>query len=144
MYHARMKKLAILAGLLLSPLAIPGTALACSPVPNYRPPTQAQLEQGVREGFRRAHAVVEVVAEAGSASPRPGRMRVLRVFKGNYRVGSRLTVDTLPGSACGAGDFPTGARGIMMIHHPGGRLSWQGFIAPAHVAMLRREGLLPR
>lgn len=138
-----MKKLAILAGLALAPVAIPSAALACSPIPNYRPPTQAQVEQGVRDGFRRAHAVVEVVAEAGSASPRPGRMRVLRVFKGNIPVGNRLTVDTLPGSACGAGDFPAGARGIMMIHHPGGRVSWQGFIAPAHVAMLRRERLLP-
>lgn len=138
-----MRKLAILVGPALAPLALPSVALACSPVPNYRPPTQAQVEQGVRDGFRRAHAVVEVVAEAGSASPRPGRMRVLRVFKGNVRVGHRFIVDTLPGSACGAGDFPAGARGIMMIHHQGDRLTFQGFVAPAHVAMLRRAGLLP-
>ena len=139
-----MKKLAVLAGLLLSPLAIPGAASACSTIPNYRPQSIAEQERGVREGFQRAHAVVEVVAEIGSASPRPGRMRVLRVYKGNVRAGSRFTVDSLPGSACGAGDFPAGARGLLMIHHPGDRISFQGFIAPGHVAMLRRAGLLPR
>lgn len=138
-----MPRFALIAGLTLASVAVPGAAMACSPIPNYRPPTAAQVEQGVREGFRRAHAVVEVVAETGSSYPRPGRMRVLRSYKGNYRVGSRFALDTLPGSACGAGDFPSGARGIMMIHHPGGTLRWQGFIAPAHVAMLRREGLLP-
>lgn len=138
-----MRKLAILAGLALAPLAIPSAALACSPIPNYRPPTAAQLEQGVRDGFRRAHAVVEVVAETGSTGERPGRMRVLRVFKGNVRVGSRLSVSSVPGTACGAGDFPAGARGVMMLHFPGERITFQGFIAPAHVAMLRRERLLP-
>lgn len=137
-----MKKLAILAGLALAPAA-PTTALACSPIPNYQPPTRAQIEQNVRDGVRNARAIVEVVAEAGSVYPRPGRMRVLRSYKGYYRPGHRIAVASVPGPACGHGDFPTGARGIMLIHG-GGRHSWQGFIAPEHVAMLRREGLLPR
>ena len=135
-----MKKLAIVAGLALASVAVPDASLACSPIPNYRPPTPAQLEQGVRDGFRRAVAVVEVVAEAGSSYERPGRMRVLRSYKGNYRVGQRFAMASIPGSACGAGDFPTGARGILMIHQ-GGPLTFQGFVAPAYVAMLRREGL---
>ena len=97
----------------------------------------------VREGYRRAHAVVEVVAETGSSYPRRGRMRVLRVYKGNYRVGSRFALGSLPGPACGAGDFPAGARGVLMIP-AGGLQTWNGFVAPGHVAMLRREGLLPR
>lgn len=139
-----MKKLAILAGLAMASAAFPGAALACSPVPNYRPPSAAEQARGVREGFRRANAVVEVVAETGSAYSRPGRMRVLRVYKGAYRVGARFPVGSVPGSACGAGDFPAGARGVMMIHQPGGTLTFQGFIAPDHVAMLRREGLMPR
>lgn len=143
MYHWRMRKLAILAGLALAPLAIPAAASACSPIPNYRPPSRAEQERGVREGFRRAHAVLEVVAETGSSYPRPGRMRVLRVYKGNYRAGARFAVTGVPGSMCGAGDVPAGARGIIMIHHPGDRITFQGFVAPAHVAMLRRAGLLP-
>ena len=137
-----MKNLAILAGLTLAPFAIPSAALACSPIPNYRPPTPAQVEQRVREGFRNARAVVEVVAEIGSDYPRHGRMRVLRSYKGYYRPGHRLAVAAVPGPACGHGDFPTGARGIMLIHGSSGHV-WQGFISPAHVAMLRREGLLP-
>jgi hypothetical protein len=137
-----MRQLAILAGLAWASIAVPGASLACSPIPNYRPPTPAQLEQGVRAGFRRAVAVVEVVAEAGSSYERPGRMRVLRSYKGNYRVGQRFAMASIPGSACGAGDFTAGSRGVLMIHH-GGPLTFQGFVAPAHVAMLRREGLLP-
>lgn len=137
-----MKKLAILTGLLLSPLAVPGAALACSPIPNYRPPSMAEQERGVREGFRRASAVVEVIAEVSSTYSRPGRMRILRVFKGDLRPGARLAVSSIPGSMCGPGDFPAGARGIMMIHGPGA-VTFPGFVSPAHVAMLRRERLLP-
>lgn len=139
-----MRKLALLAGLAVASAALPATALACSPVPNYRPPSAAEQARSVREGFRRAHAVVEVVAETGSDYPRAGRMRVLRVYKGSFRVGARLPVGSVPGSVCGAGDFPAGASGVMMIHQPGGTLVFQGFVAPDHVAMLRREGLLPR
>lgn len=137
-----MKRL-VLACIAIAPLAIPAGALACSPIPDYRPPSAEEQARGVREAFRRAHAVVEVVAETGSNYPRAGRMRVLRVYKGRIRVGSRFAMTSLPGPACGPGDFPSGARGVMMLHEPRGTLSFQGFIAPGHVAMLRREGLLP-
>ena len=136
-----MKKLALIAGLALAP-AVPTTALACSPIPNYQPPTPAELEQRVRDSVRNARAVVEVVAETGSVYPRPGRMRVLRSYKGYYRPGQRIPVASVPGPQCGHGDFPAGLRGIMLVYG-GGRHIWTGFIAPAHVAMLRREGLLP-
>ena len=137
-----MRLLAFTAALALAAVAIPGAAFACSPIPNYRPPTPEEAAQRVRESVRNARAVVEVVAEQGSQYPRRGRMRVLRSYKGYYRPGHRLAVAAVPGPACGHGDFPTGARGIMLIHERSGHI-WQGFLAPAHVAMLRREGLLP-
>ena len=138
-----MRWLVFTAGLAMASVAIPGGASACSPIPNYRSPTPAEIEQSVRDSVRNARAVVEVVAETASVYPRRGSMRVLRSYKGNYRPGERLAVASLLGPACGHGDFPRGARGIMLIHGRSGHV-WQGFLAPEHVAMLRREGLLPR
>ncbi len=139
-----MRSLVVLAGFAAAFVTLPDAAQACSPLPNYRPPSQAELNRSTIERFRRAAAVVEVVADTASTFERPGRMRVLRIYKGNVRPGTRLTVRSVPGSMCGHGDFPAGARGIIMIHRLDAPPTFQGFISTAHVALLRREGLLPR
>jgi hypothetical protein len=124
--------------------ASPSAAEACSPVPNYRAPTPAQLDRGIRNRFRRAAAVVEMVAETRSFPDRPGRMRVLRVYKGPFRAGTRLAVHSISGSMCGRGDYPAGIRGIMVIDRLRGPFAFDGFLVPSELAALRAGGLLPR
>jgi hypothetical protein len=138
-----MRRFALLAGFAATLAALPAAAQACTPNPNYRPPTQAEQDRATRERFRAAAAVVEVVAERGSTLQRPGRMRVVRAYKGNVRIGTRLSVTSVPGSMCGYGDFATGSRGIIIIDRAGAPLFFAGYVSDAQAAMLRRAGLLP-
>lgn len=120
----------------------PAGALACSLAPNSRPPTRAQVDRGLRIGFQRSEAVVEVMTVRGSQQGQPGLMRVLRVYKGNVRVGAVHPLHAVPGSMCGSGDFRTGLRGVMMIGRMNAPISYGGFLSSDEMSRLRHLGLI--
>jgi hypothetical protein len=138
-HHPGMRMIAT-AALLLG--MCPTGALACSLAPNNRPPSQAQLDRGLRIGFQRAEAVAEVMTVRGSQLGQPGLMRILRVYKGNIRVGAVYPLHAVPESMCGSGDFRPGLRGVMMIGRIDAPISYSGFLIPDEMSRLRRFGLI--
>lgn len=123
--------------------ALPAPARACTMTARIPPPTQAQIDEATRQLYARAEAVAEVVAVAGSSFDRAGRMRVLRVYKGDLAPGALIDIGPLPDSLCGVGDFATGSRGLVMLPRLFGRLIFQGYLPAGDIATLRRSGLLP-
>ena len=139
MHYSAMRM--IVAAFLLLTLC-PARGAACSRAPNSRPPTQAQLDRGLRVGFQRAEAVAEVMTVRGSQQGQPGLMRVLHVYKGNVRVGAIYPLHAVPGSMCGSGDFRPGLRGVMMIGRMNAPIFYSGFLSPDEMSRLRRFGLI--
>jgi hypothetical protein len=125
---------------------LPQPARACTMTARVPPPTQADIEEGTRQVYARSEAVVDVVAVEGSRFDRTGRMRVVRVYKGNLAPGALIDIRPLPDSMCGVNDFATGSSGLVMISRlapPPAPFIFQGYIPADQVAMLRRSGLLP-
>jgi hypothetical protein len=121
---------------------LPAEALACTLVGESAVP--AERDRRLRAGWQRAVAVVEAVVEIGSdrQAGRPGVMRVLRVHKGNVRVGALLPVFASHPAMCGTGDFPAGRRGVLMIGSLRARITFYGFESPGRVVRLRQLGLI--
>jgi hypothetical protein len=124
---------------------LPQPVRACTMTARIPPPSQAQIDEWTRQLYARAEAVVDVVAVEGSHFDRAGRMRVVRVYKGNIAPGALIEIRPLPDSMCGVNDFATGSSGLIMIS----RLApspapfiFQGYVAEDEIAMLRRSGLL--
>ena len=134
-----MKAIPLLAALLA---AQPGAALACT-IPPSPLPVEEQLDQGARESYRRAAAMIEVVAIEGSRPRRPGLVRVLRALKGRVRPGRLLSLRSVDSSLCGAGDFERGSRGLILLDSLRGRLVFQGYLPTGYLARLDRLGLRP-
>lgn len=122
--------------------ALPGGAAACSIFPSPLP-VEEQRDQGARETYQRAAAMIEVVAIEGSRPNRPGLVRVLRVLKGRVRPGRLLSLRSVDFSLCGAGDFERGSRGLILLDSLRGRLVFQGYLPADYLARLDRLGLRP-
>lgn len=122
--------------------ARPGSALACSPPPDARP-VEVRRDEGARLSYTHSEAMVEVVAVQGSQFPRPGIVRVVRVLRGPVRRGRLLTLRSMPTSACGAGEFQRGSRGLILIDRVSGPLFFQGYLTPDFLRRLDRLGLRP-
>ena len=123
---------------------LPQPAHSCTMTARIPPPTQAQIDEWTRQLYARAEAVLDVVAVEGSHFDRAGRMRVVRVYKGNIAPGALIEIRPLPDSMCGVNDFATGSSGLIMIGRLSPPLIFQGYVSDGEVAMLRRSGLLPR
>lgn len=120
----------------------PGAALACT-IPPSPLPIEEQRDQWARDSYRRAEAMLEVVAIEGSRPHRPGLVRVLRVLKGRVRPGPLLSLRSVDSSLCGAGDFERGSRGLILLDSLRGRLVFQGYLPADYLARLDRLGLRP-
>jgi hypothetical protein len=138
-----MKLLAIALAGAAALTVLPQPARSCTMTARIPPPTQAQIDAWTRQLYASAEAVVEVVAVAGSSFDRTGRMRVVRVYKGGIVPGALIDIRPIPASMCGAGDFATGSRGLIMISRLSEPLIFHGYLSAGDVAMLRRSGLLP-
>ena len=119
-----------------------GTALACSIPPDPRP-LEVQRDERASESYRRAKAMVEVVALEGSRRRRPGMVRVVRVLMGPIRPGQVLSLHSVDPSLCGAGDFRRGSRGLILLDRLKGRLDFQGYLPGDYLQRLDRLGLRP-
>lgn len=128
---------ALVAGLAASP------AVACA-----RPPseTDAQIAQRVERyvlrTYRAATSLVEVEVLKDSTFRAAGTVRVMRVYKGDAKVGGlhRMPGDT---DSCGAGNMNAGSSGLMLI----GGLKPQvypGLLSEMGVRILRSHGLAVR
>jgi hypothetical protein len=120
-------------------------ASACTMTARVPPPSQAQIDEWTRQLYARSQAVVDVVAVEGSHFDRAGRMRVVRVYKGNIAPGALIDIRPLPDSMCGVNDFETGSSGLVMVSRlapPPAPFIFQGYVSEDEVAMLRRGGLL--
>jgi hypothetical protein len=120
----------------------PCSALACSIAEDSRP-VEVQIDEWVRESYLTAQAMVEVVALEGSRRNRPGLVRVVRVLKGPIRRGQLLSLRSVEESMCGAGDFETGSRGLILIERVRHRMEFQGYLRPDYLQRLGRLGLRP-
>lgn len=137
-----MKRLAIALALSAALTLSPRPARACTMTARIPPPTQAEIDQWTRRRFAGAEAVVDVEATAGSSFGQPGRMRVVRVYKGQIVPGTEIGMRTLSGAMCGPGEFAAGSRGTIMI----ARLSdpfFEGYLSDREIALLQRRGLIP-
>jgi hypothetical protein len=126
--------------------ALPQPARSCTMTARIPPPSQAQIDEWTRQLYARSEAVIEVVAVEGSHFDRAGRMRVVRVYKGNFAAGALIDIRPLPDSMCGVNDFATGSSGLIMtsrLSAPPAPFIFRGYVPDGEVAMLRRSGLLP-
>ena len=134
-----MKLAALFAALLA---AQPGAALACSIAPDPRP-VEVQRDAFARNTWIHSEALVEAVAVRGSRLDRPGIVRVVRVLKGPIRRGQILSLRSMSTSACGAGDFQRGERGLTLIGRVRGPLYFRGWLPSDYLQRLDRLGLRP-
>src|SRR5688500_13837185 len=108
----------------------PRPAHACTPVIDRPPPTEAELDDAARHAFRTAHDLVEVrvARSANMVLERPGRVRVLHVYKGRVREGDNLRIE-VPFAMCGmpAGIY-AGERGVAYLYLQDGRYQLSRFL----------------
>lgn len=138
-------------------LAIAALLLSATPAEACLPPPPGSVlptfEQTVRTAYLFTPDIVEAVVtrtiRRNDESRRPGELRVVRVYKGNLRVGQRLpfyfnelwtSCDYAPPEM-----FATrGSRGLVMLSSPdkGPPGRFRGFEGAEFVAELRRQGFL--
>jgi hypothetical protein len=133
-------KFASLLALLLA--AQPGAALACS-IPYDPRPMEVQIDEWAVQSYSNARAMVEVVALRGSSRRRPGLVRVIRVLKGPIRPGRILSLHSVEASLCGAGQFRSRSRGLVLLDGLSGRLVFKGYLPSDYLTRLDRLGLRP-
>jgi hypothetical protein len=138
--HHAVMKYALLATMLFA--LLPAPAVACS-IPYDPRPLEAQMDDWARFEYPRAEAMVEVIALKGSVGHRPGKVRIVRVFKGNIRPGRVLRLHAVEASLCGAGGFAAGSRGLTLINRLGGRMDFLGWRPDDYLRRLDRLGLRP-
>jgi hypothetical protein len=120
--------------------------LACTPVINRPPPTEAELDEAARQAFQTAHDLIEVrvTRSANMVLETPGRVRVLHVYKGRVREGDTLRIE-VPFTMCGmAPGIYAGERGVAYLYLQDGRYQLGRFLTLDDFARLGRLGLLHR
>ena len=118
-------------------LADPAALSACRR-PAY---SREYIERSYVNDFTEADAVVEVQGTADMTAASGGAARVLRVFKGDRRVGEVIQLPATPLTTCNRPWLRVGNRGILFLR--GDRLQSAGFASEDELRFLRRHGLLP-
>lgn len=122
-------------------------AYACSPI--YIPPEKQEAhEREVRarllDDARTAASIVNVrVTETRGYSSVLTVTEILRHggTRKSLKVGQRISVTMSPHSACGTGSLPEGTEAAL-IYRPDPVFSFQGFLSPAQLEILREAGLI--
>jgi hypothetical protein len=142
-----MQKLSIAIFFVLAASSQGTSACTIAPLPpmtvEERSTYFAQLDQQLIDRIRSADAVLEVEALTTSGPNRSkARFRVLRVLKGNTRLGSLLFLRTVGSSLCGPGEVERGQKGIIYLSKEQPKM-FNGFIYKGDYDKLREAGMDP-
>jgi hypothetical protein len=136
-------------GIVLALAATSQSAISCTiaPLPpitgEERTAHFAQLDHDFVERMRSADAVLEVEALTTSGPNRSkARFRVLRVLKGDARVGDRLLLRTLGASLCGPGGVEKDQTGVIYLSKEDPKM-FNGFIHEGDYTKMGEAGIEP-